>query len=167
MHIPAAIWDWCMKFHFHAKAFSVCVHNCFDFQPLTGDPKGFTCGDDTIVQQCNAPLLLKPKLCLWSLLIHAALQATFPTAGTNKHQIVQQQHGHGYEALFDLIQTTHPAHHLHPMTQAQDCPKQLEKQTISDFFNTHTCSSCNCRPLLKMSLQTSTSLANAKHSCSV
>ena len=135
-HSPAVIQNWCMKFHFHVKAFGVHTHNCFDFCPSPGNSKGFTCGDDTIVQQCDVPLLLKPKLCLWLSLIHAALQDVFPLAGTNKHQIVQKQHGQGCEALFHLIRTTHPAHHPHPMAQMQDCPEQLDKQSIVDFFNT-------------------------------
>ena len=61
-HSPATIRAWYMKFHAHAQAYGVYVHNYFDFRPLTGDPKGFTCGDDTLVEQCNVPLLLESKL---------------------------------------------------------------------------------------------------------
>ena len=104
IHTAATVQEaWCFQFHAHVGASSICVHNHFDFCKLTNNPEGFTCGDDAIVQQHDAPLLLKPKLCLWSLLIHAALQAAFPLTGTNKCCIVQRQHGLGCEALFDLI----------------------------------------------------------------
>ena len=102
-HSPAVLRDWHMKFHARAKACGVCFHNCFDFRPLTGDPKGFTCGDDTLAEQHDAPPLLKSKLGFWLSLIHAALQDVFLTSGTNKCRIVQRQHGLGCEAPFDLI----------------------------------------------------------------
>ena len=79
------------------------MHNHFDFCPPTGDPKRVTCGDDALAEEHDVPPLLKSKLGLWSLLIHAALQDVFSTSGTNECRIVQRQHGLGCEALFDLI----------------------------------------------------------------
>ena len=102
-HSPAVICDEHMKFHAHARARGIHAHNCFNFCPLTGDPRGFTCRDNTLVQQHDVPLLLESTLRLWSLLIHAALQDVFPTTSTDKHCIIQQQHGLGHKALFDLI----------------------------------------------------------------
>lgn len=134
-HSPAILRGWYIKFHAHAKAYGIYVHNYFDFRPLTGDPKGFTCGDDTLVEQYDVPLLLESKLGLWSLLIHAALQDIFSISGTNEYRIVQRQHGLGYEALFDLIRVYHPSYDLYPTLQTKDRPSQQDKQTISDFFN--------------------------------
>ena len=135
--------DWHIKFHAHAKACGVCVHNHFDFRPLTGDPKGFTCGDDALAEQCDVPPLLESKLSLWSSLIHAALQDVFSTSGTNEHRIVQRQHGLGCEAPFDLIRVYHPSCDLHPTLQTKDRPSQRDKQTVSDFFN-------KCTPHLRL-----------------
>ena len=111
------------------------MHNYFDFRQLSGDPKGFTCGDDADAQPCDVPLPLESRLRTWASTIHAALQDIFSTAGTAEHRAVQLKHGRGYEALFDIICSNHPECHTHPSLLIRNRPEQQERQSVSDFFN--------------------------------
>ena len=134
-HDPSTIRDWYYKFHSHAKSFGIYVHNYFDFRQLSGDPKGFTCGDDTGAQLYDVPLLLESRLRIRASSIHAALQDIFSTAGTAEYRAVQLKHGRGYEALFDIIRPNHPEYHTYPSLLIKNRPEQQERQSISDFFN--------------------------------
>lgn len=46
-HNPEVLRQWYIQFHAHAKAFSIYVHNYYDFRDSPKDPKGFTCGSNT------------------------------------------------------------------------------------------------------------------------
>ena len=131
-HDASTIREWYYQFHAHAKAYGIYAHNYFDFRRLSGDPKGFTCGDG---QDHDVPLLLDSKLRLWSSVIHAALQDVFSSTGTEQYRIVHRQHGKGYESLFDIIRQHHPEHALYPALLIKDRPSQKDKQTIADFHN--------------------------------
>ena len=135
IHDPPTIRDWYYKFHAHAKQYGIYIHNYFDFRSLSGDPKGFTCGDDTNTELFDVPRLLDARLREWDSTIHAALQDIFATSGTTEFKIVQNKHGRGYEALFDIIRPNHPEHDTYPSLLIRDRPVQREKQSISDYFN--------------------------------
>ena len=109
-HNSHTIQDWYYKFHVHAKQYGIYVHNYFDFWKLSGDPKGFTCSDDTDSALYVIPCLLELQLREWDSTIHAALQDIFSTPGTNEYKIIQNKHEKGYEALFDIICPDHPKH---------------------------------------------------------
>ena len=102
-HDASTIRDWYYQFHTHAKIYGIYLHNYFNFQKLSRDPKGFTCGTDTDTISYDIPLLLQPRLREWDSTIHAALQDVFSTSGTQEYCIVQNKHGKGYEALFDIV----------------------------------------------------------------
>lgn len=135
MHNASSIREWYYQFHAHARTYGLYVHNYYDFRKLSGDPKGFTCGDDTANTQCDVPRLLEPSLRLWSSTIHAALQDVFSTVGSNEYKIVNRRHGLGYEALFDLLRTNHPEHDTYPSLLIKDRPSQKDRQTIADYYN--------------------------------
>ena len=135
---PTVICNWCMKFHAHAQARRIHVCDCFDFCPLTGgNPKGNTCGDDTLAQQCNIPLPLELKLWLWLLLTHTALQNVFSTSCANECCIIQRHHGLGRKAFFDPIGIHHLAHNLHPPALHQKfsltAPRTSSMNTFTAF----------------------------------
>ena len=135
VHDSQTIRDWYYKFHGHAKQYGIYVHNYFDFRKLSGDPKGFTCGDDTDNVLFDVPRLLESRLREWDSTIHAALQDIFSTAGSAEYKIVQNKHGKGYEALFDIIRPNHPEHDTYPSLLIKDKPVQRKRQSITDYFN--------------------------------
>ena len=135
VHDHHCLRDWYYKFHNHAKQYGIYVHNYFDFRKLSGDPKGFTCGTDSNSTPYDVPLLLQPRLREWDSTIHAALQDVFSTSGTQEYRIVQNKHGKGYEALFDIIRPNHPEHDTYPSLLISDKPSQRDRQSISDYFN--------------------------------
>ena len=126
VHDAITIRDWYYKFHGHAQQYGIYVHNYFDFRKLSGDPKGFTCGEDTDDTLYDVPRLLEPRLREWDSTIHAALQDIFSTAGTNEYKVIQNKHGRGYEALFDIIRPNHPEHDTYPSLLIKDRPMQRE-----------------------------------------
>ena len=101
---------------------------------LSSEPRGFICGDDTDSTLYNVPCLLE-RLQEWDSTIHAALQDIFCLPGTNEYQIIQNKHGRGYEALFDIICSDHLEHDKYPSLLIKDRPAQQECQSISDYFN--------------------------------
>ena len=135
IHKSQSIRDWYYKFHGHAKQYGIYGHNYFDFQKLSGDPKGFTCGDDTDNTLYDVPRLLEPKLREWDSTIHAALQDIFSATGTTEYKNVQNKHGKGYEALFDIICSNRPEHDTYPLLLIKDRPVQRKQQLITDYFN--------------------------------
>ena len=48
---------------------------------------------------------------------------------------MQNKHGKGYEALFDIIRPNHPEHDTYPSLLISDKPSQKDRQSISDYYN--------------------------------
>ena len=127
--------SWYYRFHGHAKQYGIYVHSYFDFWKLSGDPKGFTCGDYTDSTLYDVPRLLELRLREWDSTIHAALQDIFSTPGTTEYKIIQNKNGKGYKVLFDIILPDHPEHDTYPLLIIKDRPIQQKNQSITDYVN--------------------------------
>ena len=134
---PAIIRRWYMKFHQHAHAFGIYVHNYYDFRPNPSDLKGFTCGDDDDAKLHDLPAMYGIRLDAWGSLIHSALANVFTQASTQEYSIVANHHSAGYEALFALIRTSHPSYAIHKSSLLSDRPRQSRSQSIASYFNTY------------------------------
>ena len=128
-----AIRSWYNNFGIHCASAGIYLHPYYLFDNC-GDPRGFTIGDD---EDDDLPSHFRSSIERMDGLIHSALTKCFKYSTYSKTKnfsmSVTQNHGHGYQALIQIVMQNHPSVIERPSILCRNRPSQ-EDDSIQTYF---------------------------------
>ncbi len=115
----------------------VYIHPYFLFRTNATSQRGFSVGDDTQSDLFDIPRRYESMLHTWSSLIFDCLSKdkTIPDSCPDLQQQVKRSPGGlGYEALYQLIATSHPINKPHPSDLVKKYPEQDDGESFQSYF---------------------------------
>jgi hypothetical protein len=127
---------WYHNFSIHCASAGIYAHPYYLFENSTS-PRGFTIGDD---EDDDLPSNFQSSIERMDSLVHTALTKCFKNDRYSKtkdhYNSVQQNHGHGYQALVQILMNNHPSVIERPSILCRDRPRQ-DEETIQTYYRNY------------------------------